>query len=85
MFATDMREWWRPDQIFFDLLRDKEALNAMVGELAGKETQAAHVSATAKVQKKIIADCLDGTRTAQVKDWLPAYMAFPAKGYTGRF
>lgn len=85
LIGTDMRGWWKPDQTFFDLMRDKEALNAMVAEIAGKVSAAAHVTSTAKVQKKIIADCLDGTRQAEIKDWLPGYMQFPAQGYTGRF
>lgn len=85
LFSTDMRGWWKPDQTFFDLMRDKEALNAMVAEIAGHDAAAAHVSAAAKVQKKIIADCLDGTRQAEVEGWLPRYLGFPAQGYTGRF
>lgn len=84
LFATDMRRWWQPDQTFFDLLRDKEAINAIVRELAGDRTADAHASSTAKVQKKIMADCLNGTREAKVNEWLPRYMTFPAKGYTDR-
>lgn len=85
LFATDMRNWWKPDETFFDLLRDKEAINAMVREVSGDMTADAHLTSTAKVQKKIVRDCLGGERAAQVKDWLPRYMAFPATGYTGRF
>lgn len=85
LFGTDMRQWWEPDQAFFDLLRDKAALNAMVRELAGAATADAHSTSTAKVQKKIIADCLGGTRTRDVEGWMPRYMRFPAEGYTGRF
>jgi len=85
LLGTDMRHWWKPDQVFFDLMRDKEAINAMVREIASDVTADAHVASTAKVQKKIVADCLNSTREAQVKDWLPRYMAFPARGYTGRF
>jgi ParB family transcriptional regulator, chromosome partitioning protein len=85
LLSTDMRNWWTPDQIFLELMRDKEALNAMVREIASDATADAHTSSTAKVQKKIIVDCLSGEREAQVKDWLPRYMRFPASGYTGRF
>lgn len=85
LLSTDMRDWWKPDQTFFDLLRDKEALNAMVAEIAGTDAAAAHVSAAAKVQKKIVADCLEGTRQAEIEDWSPRYMRFPAEGYTTRF
>ena len=84
LLSTDMRQWWQPDHTFLALLRDKEAINAIVRELAGDMTADAHVTSTAKVQKKIIADCLDGTRQAKVANWLPRYMAFPARGYTSR-
>lgn len=83
--GIDMQSWWKPDETFFALLRDKEALNEMVAEVAGKDTAAAHVTSTAKVQKKIITDCLDGTRQMQIENWLPRYLAFPAQGYTERF
>jgi ParB family chromosome partitioning protein len=82
LLGTDMRNWWTPDETFFDLMRDKAAINAMVRELAGDHAADAHVSSTGKVQKKIVMDCLDGTREAQVKNWLPRYMAFPALDYT---
>lgn len=85
LFGTDMKNWWTPDASFFELLRDKEAVNAMLREVAGDMTADAHVASTAKVQKKIITDCLSGERRAKVEGWLPRYMAFPASGYTGRF
>ena len=83
--GTDMRGWWTPDQAFFDHLRDKAAVNAMLAEVAGEATAKAHVASTVKVQKKIIADCLTGDGRTKVEDWLPRYMAFPPGGYTGRF
>ena len=87
LLGTDMRNWWTSDEVFFDLLRDKQAINAMVREVAGDVTAGAHALSTAKIQKKIVADCLNGTRTGEVKagEWTPPYMAFPPKGYTTRF
>ncbi|WP_428699355.1 ParB/RepB/Spo0J family partition protein [Stappia sp.] len=87
LLGTDMRNWWTPDEVFFDLLRDKQAINAMVREVAGDVTAGAHALSTAKIQKKIVADCLNGTRTGEVKagEWAPPYMAFPPRGYTTRF
>ncbi|MCC4242968.1 ParB/RepB/Spo0J family partition protein [Stappia indica] len=87
LLGTDMRNWWEPDEVFFDLLRDKQAINAMVREVAGDVTAGAHALSTAKIQKKIVADCLNGTRTSEVKagEWIPPYMAFPPRGYTTRF
>lgn len=78
---TDMRDWWKPESLFFDLLRDKRAINAMLAEVAGPNTAEAHSTSTAKVQKNIIADCLSGDGRAKVEGWLPRCMAFPAGSY----
>lgn len=79
LFSTDMRNWWTPGETFFGLLRDKPAINAMVREVSGDITADANIPATAKVREKIVMECLRGTREARVKDWLPRYMAFPAR------
>jgi len=76
LLSTDMRNWWTPDGTFFDLLHDKPAINAMVRELAGDMAADAHVSATAKVQKKILMDCLNGTRERRRKTGCPATWRF---------
>ena len=84
LLNVDMAQSWSPDQTFFDLLRDKPAINAMLKQVAGKVTADAHISSTAKVQKKIIQDCLNGTRKGAKQDWEPNYMAFPMMDYTKR-
>jgi ParB family chromosome partitioning protein len=35
VLAVNMHDHWQPEETFFELLRDKSALNAMVAELAG--------------------------------------------------
>lgn len=82
--SVDMSAVWTPEQTFFDLFRDKEAINAMVKEVAGKNAAEANTAATAKVQKAIVQDCLNGKRTNKQKNWKPRYMHFPMKGYTKR-
>ncbi|MCB1385948.1 MAG: ParB/RepB/Spo0J family partition protein [Hyphomicrobiales bacterium] len=82
--ATDMAVHWKPDEAFFDLWKDKEAINAAIREVAGKATADAHLTSTAKLQKKVILGCLEGTRKPHMPDWLPRYMAFPMAGYTRR-
>ena len=79
-----MRDMWQPDDAFFDLLRDKQAINAMVRELAGPDAADANLTATARVQKGILRDCLNGTRRPKVEHWLPGYLAFPMRPYTER-
>lgn len=81
MLKIDMRDVWQRDQVFFDLMRDKEAINAMVREVAGDMTADAHLTSTAKVQKKIIADCLSGDGRDKVEGWLPRYLEFPGRAY----
>ena len=79
-----MAESWQVDETFLDLARDKEAINAMLKHIGGKRVADGNISATAKVQKKIIADYLDGTRQPHKKDWQPRYMDFPMRAYTKR-
>ncbi len=84
LLSADMGEYWQVDETFLDLHRDKEAINAMLKHIGGKRVADGNISATAKVQKKIIADYLDGTRQPQKQDWQPRYMDFPMRGYTKR-
>lgn len=83
-FDTEMTAAWSIDDTFFDLMHDKQAINGMVAEIAGENAAKEHITATAKVQKSIIKACLDGTRTPQVENWTPRYMAVPQQGYTDR-
>ena len=81
--AVDAGHHWQYDDAFFDMIRDKAVLNAMLAEVAGKPVADANVAEKAKTQKKIIRDCLDGANgRAKVEDWLPGWMAFPARPVT---
>ncbi len=82
LLSIDMADHWKVDDTFLDLHRDKEAINAMLKHIGGKRVADGNISATAKVQKKIIADYLDGTRQPQKKDWQPRYMDFPMRAYS---
>ncbi len=80
---VDAGQHWQPDDAFFDLIRDKAVINAMLAEVAGKRCADANVAEKAKTQKKIVRDCLDGTNgRAKVEGWLPGWMAFPVRTYT---
>lgn len=81
MMGTDMAQHWTPEQTFFDLIRDKQVLNAMVGEVAGKTVAEGNAHETAKTRRKILCDCLDGTRVPVDANWMPRYMAFPQGTY----
>ncbi len=77
----DVAQWWMADDTFLDLVRDRSAVNAMLGEIAGQAIADANVSETAKVQKKVIHDCLNGEGRDRVEGWVPRYMAFPVAAY----
>lgn len=77
-----MRDYWQADDAFFNLLRDKAAVNAMLRHVGGKGVADANVTATAKAQKRVIRDFLTGDGRKQVEGWQPHYMAFPFKAYT---
>jgi ParB family chromosome partitioning protein len=66
---------------FLNLVRDLVAVNALLGEVAGKTVADANISETAKVQKKIVHDCLTGEGRERTDDWVPRYMAFPVGHY----
>jgi ParB family transcriptional regulator, chromosome partitioning protein len=76
---------WRPDDIFFDLLGDKEVVQAMLADIASPAVADGNKGETTKVQKGIIKDFLHGTNGREHKmDWLPTYFQFPPKAYTER-
>ncbi len=80
--GVDMGKTWEPDDTFFELVRDKSVVSAMVADIAGKSVANANVSATGKVQKQIVKDCLAGTNgRPKVAGWLPRWMEFPVRSY----
>ena len=85
LLGTDMRACWQDDAVLPDLIRDKQLLSAIVGEVAGADVAEANAAATAKVQRGILVDCLTGSNGREkVAGWLPKWFAFPPSGYTER-
>ncbi len=83
--GTDMRTCWDDTTVLPDLIRDKQLLTAIVGEVAGSDVAEANAEATAKVQRAILVDCLTGNNGREKIDgWLPKWFAFPPSGYTER-
>ncbi len=83
--GTDMRQHWSADAAFFDQLRDREVLLAIVGEVAGPEVAAANAGEKGKALKAIVSDCLAGANgRAKAEPWVPQWMAFPPSAYTTR-
>ncbi|RJF93327.1 ParB/RepB/Spo0J family partition protein [Sphingomonas cavernae] len=83
--GIDMASWWNADNAFFDGLRDKEVLTALVAEVSGAEVAAANAKEKSATLKAIIRDHLDGTNgRTKVEGWVPKWMTFPPAAYTAR-
>ena len=83
--GVDMADWWQADAAFFELVRDKEIMLRIVGDLAGDRVASGNAGEKAKALKRIVRDCLDGTNGRErVERWVPKWMAFPPSAYTGR-
>jgi ParB family chromosome partitioning protein len=83
--GVDMADYWQADPAFFDLVRDKEVLGAMVAEVAGETVASANAKEKGATLKRIIADHLEGGEgRPKVERWVPRWMAFPPAAYTER-
>jgi len=83
--SVRMAEVWQADDALFDLVRDREAVDAIPAEVAGRAIVDTNLSATLKVSKISVRDCLEGCQWArQVEGWTPAWMAFPVRSHTDR-
>ena len=74
---TDLPAYWKPDAAFFDLLRDKRAINAMVADIGSKSLAESCASDTAKVQKQIIGNRIMGHGCDPNPGWRPSWMQVP--------
>jgi len=78
ILPVSLGECWTPDAAFFDLLRDKQTINAMLGEIAGKSVADANIAETVKVQKGILMDTFTGANGREVKpDWRSRWATSP--------
>jgi len=82
---VDIARFWAPDDAFFDLMRDRETVNAMLKEVGGKKVADGNLTEKVKTQKGILRDYVDGTNgRVKPEAWTPKWMAFPAQAYTRR-
>lgn len=83
--GVDARAHWQPDGAFFDLIRDRATVNALVAEVAGDAIAKANIAEKAKTQKQIVRDCLAGANgRTKVSGWLPGWLEFPARAIDGK-
>ncbi|MCB1519147.1 MAG: ParB/RepB/Spo0J family partition protein [Hyphomicrobiaceae bacterium] len=82
--AVDVGRHWQPDDTFFALVRDREAVHDILAEVIGAKEADSYLTATGTKKKEIIRMALTGDSRAKVDGWLPRYMRIPQAGYTGR-
>ena len=83
--GIDMAEHWVADAAFYDLIRDREVLTAILREVGGDNVAQAHVAEKGKTIKGVINDFLTGENgRAKREHWVPRWMAFPPSAYTER-
>jgi ParB family chromosome partitioning protein len=81
---VDARTHWQPEDTFFDLIRDRASMNALVADVAGEAVAKANIAEKVKTQKQIVRDCLAGANgRVKVDGWLPRWMGFPFGNYGG--
>lgn len=82
ILAVDMTALWQADEVFFDLIRDKQVLGAIVAEVSGADVATANLGGAGKLLKGIIRDSLAGNNgRKKVEHWVPKWLLFPAARY----
>jgi ParB family chromosome partitioning protein len=83
----DTANLWTPDDTFFDILRDKRVINAMLKDVGGNRFADGLISETGTTQKTALRNRLDpkivGNETAQ-PDWRPRWMQTVPAHYLDR-
>ena len=82
--GVDMAALWQPDAAFFELIRDKAIVNALLADIGGEAVASANAGEKVKAQKQLVRDFIDGTNSRPQRAWLPRWMAFPPAAYTDR-
>jgi ParB family chromosome partitioning protein len=75
--GTDLRMHWKPDATFFDLLRDRRVVNAMVSDIGSPSLAEACASETLKAQKEVLANRIAGEGCKPDPHWRPGWMQVP--------
>lgn len=81
---VDCLRHWQPDEPFFALVRDREAVSGMLAEVIGTQAANSYLTETGPKKKAIIRNALAGVGRTKKENWTPRYMAFAQAQYTGR-
>jgi ParB family chromosome partitioning protein len=75
--STEAAEFWKPDEAFLELLRDKRVITAFIAEAVSPEAAREAEGATSKVQKALLAEALVARKTSLDSAWMPGWMQVP--------
>jgi ParB family chromosome partitioning protein len=81
---VDCLQHWQPDDTYFALVRDREAVSGMLAEVISETAANAYLTEAGTKKKAIIRKALAGDGRTRKEHWTPRYMAFPQGGYTKR-
>ncbi len=81
---VDRLKDWQPDDTFFALVKDREAVSGMLAEVIGETAASSYLTEPGSKKKAIIRKALAGEGRTKVEKWTPRYMAFPHGQYTKR-
>jgi ParB family chromosome partitioning protein len=81
---VDCLQHWLPDEPFFVLVKDREAVSGMLAEVIGETAANSYLTEPGTKKKAIIRKALAGEGRSKVEGWTPRYVAFPQRGYTSR-
>ena len=75
--GTNLPKAWKPDEVFFDLTKDKRAINAMIASIATSSLADSCRTDTGKAQKQVLANRIAGEGCEANPDWRPGWMQVP--------
>ena len=81
---VDCLQHWRPDDTYFALVKDREAVTGMLAEVVGDTAANSYLTKPGTKKKAIIRKALAGEGRTRKENWTPRYLAFPRQGYTTR-
>lgn len=75
--GTNLSAAWKPDETFFDLTKDKRAINTMIGHIATASLADSCRTETGKAQKQVLANRIAGEGCEANPVWRPGWMQVP--------
>ena len=75
--GAEPAEFWKPDEAFFDLLRDKRVITAFIADAVSPEAARDAAGETTKVQKALLAKALAARETSHATAWMPGWVQVP--------